>query len=72
MIKFYSSHCPTCKVLKMAMDRNNIEYEEINDEDIYMKIANEHGIASMPFADINGEIFGTTELRKYLLEGRVK
>ena len=54
------------------MDRNNIEYEEINDEDIYMKIANKHGIVSMPFADIDGEIFGTTELRKYLLEGRVK
>jgi len=36
MIEFYTSHCPKCKVLKQLMDRNKIEYIEIDNEDIYI------------------------------------
>lgn len=41
MIKFYTSHCPRCKVLKSLMDREGISYEEVDDSDIYMPIADE-------------------------------
>jgi glutaredoxin len=68
VIKFYSSHCPKCKVLKKLMDDKKIEYEEIDNESIYMKVARENRIMSMPFAEINGRVVGTKELQKYIME----
>ena len=68
MIKFYSSHCTKCIVLKRLMDEKNINYQEIDDESIYMKVARENRIMSMPFAEINGKMVGTKELQKYIME----
>lgn len=68
MIKFYSSHCPRCNVLKMLMNNNGMEYIEIDDENIYMPIAKENKILSMPFAEIDGVIYGSKELQKYIVE----
>ena len=68
MIKFYTSHCPRCKVLKMLMDNNGMEYIEIDDESIYMPIAKENKILSMPFAEIDGIVYGSKELQKYIVE----
>ena len=68
MIKFYSSHCPKCIVLENLMRQKNIEYEYINNEEIYMNIAEENGIFSMPFAEIDGKIYNTKELQNYIME----
>ena len=67
-IKFYTSHCPRCKVLKMLMDNNSMEYIEIDDENVYMPIAKENKILSMPFAEIDGVVYGSKELQKYIVE----
>ena len=68
MIKFYTSHCPRCKVLKMLMENNGMEYIEIDDENVYMPIAKENKILSMPFAEIDGVVYGGKELQKYIVE----
>ena len=68
MIKFYSSHCPRCNVLKMLMNNNGVEYIEIDDENVYMPIAKENKILSMPFAEIDGVVYGSKELQKYIVE----
>lgn len=68
MIKFYTSHCPRCKVLKMLMDNNGMEYIEIDDDNVYMPIAKENKIFSMPFAEIDGVVYGSKELQKYIVE----
>ena len=68
MIKFYTSHCPRCKVLKMLMDNNGMEYIEIDDENVYMPIAKDNKILSMPFAEIDGVVYGSKELQKYIVE----
>ena len=68
MIKFYSSHCPRCNVLKMLMNNNGMEYIEIDDENIYMPIAKENKILSMPFAEIDGVVYSSKELQKYIVE----
>ena len=68
MIKFYSNNCPICKMLKLTMNKNGIEYEEINDIDIIIAIANENEVKSMPFAEINGDILSTNELKEYIKE----
>lgn len=70
MIAFYTSHCPKCKVLKQLMDNKKIKYLEIDDEDIYMQIADENKIMSMPFAYINGTIYTTQELQKYINDNK--
>lgn len=67
MIKFYTSHCPKCKVLKKLMDDKNIEYEEIDDENIYLEIAEKNNIISMPFAEINERVVNTKELQNYIM-----
>ena len=67
MIKFYTYHCPKCKVLKKLMDDKKIEYEEIDDEDIYLEIADKNNIISMPFAEINGRVVNTKELQNFIM-----
>lgn len=67
MIKFYTSHCPKCKVLKKLMDDKNIEYEEIDDENIYLEIAEKNNIISMPFAEINERVVNTKELQNFIM-----
>lgn len=67
MIKFYTSHCPKCKVLKKLMDDKKIEYEEIDDENIYLEIADKNNIISMPFAEINGRVVNTKELQNFIM-----
>lgn len=68
MIKFYTSHCVKCKMLKSIMDKKMIEYKEIDDESIYIPIADTNNIMSMPFAEINGEILDTKKLQEYIKE----
>ena len=63
---FYSSHCPKCRVLEQLMKQNNIDYQLIDDENIYLSIAEKNEISSMPFAEIDGEIIDTKKLQQYI------
>lgn len=72
MIKFYSNNCPKCKMIKSIMNTNEIEYTEVNDEEIYMKIADDNKIMSMPFAEIDGIIYKTKDLQAYILDMTTK
>ena len=66
MFKFYTSHCVNCRILNKLMDNKKIEYEMIDDENIYLPIAKKNGIMSMPFAEINGKVYTTKELQIYI------
>lgn len=44
MIKFLTTHCPRCIVLKKKLDAKNIQYEEITDE----KIIGSYGVDFVP------------------------
>lgn len=52
------------------MDKNKIEYTEIDDEETYTKLADGNGIMSMPFARIDGFIYTTQELQKHINENK--
>mgnify|MGYP003611779027 FL=1 len=69
MITYFSSHCTRCKVLKSLMDKEGIAYEEVDDAVIYMPIADENRILSMPFAEVDGKILDTKQLQIYITEG---
>ena len=71
MIKFYTNNCPNCKILKLLMDKKGIKYEVFDDENIYMNIANENNIRSMPFAEIDGIVLNTKELQDYIMRKEV-
>lgn len=66
MIKFYSSHCPKCLMLEKIMRDKKIEFELIDNEKVYLEIADAHSILSMPFAEIDGVILNTTQLQSYI------
>ena len=68
MIKLYSSHCPQCEVIEKILKNKNIDFEIIDNEDIYLDIAEKNGIASMPFADIDGNIINGKNLFNYIKE----
>lgn len=68
MVEFYSSHCPKCKILKKLMDNKKIEYKEIDNENIYLPLAKENNIMSMPFAKIEGNVVDSKTLQKYIME----
>ena len=68
MIKLYSSHCPQCEVIEKILKNKNIDFEIIDNEDIYLDIAEKNGIASMPFADVDGNIINGKNLFNYIKE----
>lgn len=68
MVEFYSSHCPKCIVLENLMKQKGIEYKYIDNSNIYMPIAEENNIMSMPFAKVDGKILNTKELQNYIME----
>jgi len=53
------------------MDKKGIKYEVFDDENIYMNIANENNIRSMPFAEIDGIVLNTKELQDYIMRKEV-
>ena len=48
MVKFYSTHCPKCKVLEMKLKQKNIEYTTYTDVDEMLA----HGIKAAPALEI--------------------
>lgn len=67
MLKLYSSHCPKCNMIQNILQTKNIPYELIDNENVYIKIANENNIENMPFAEIDGVIYNTKDLQKWIL-----
>ena len=52
MIKFYSTHCPKCKVVEAKLSEKNIKYQEIDDMEEMQKV----GLKSVPALEVNGEL----------------
>ena len=50
------------------MDDKKIEYKEIDNENIYLEVAKENNILSMPFAKIEGNVVDSKTLQKYIME----
>ena len=68
-IILYTSHCPVCSMIETIFKNKNINYIIEDREDIYMPIAEENHIKSMPFAKIDGEIMNIKQIQELLKEG---
>lgn len=49
MLKVYSIGCPSCKVLERKLQQENIDFELITAKDEIYQVAEQVGIASLPF-----------------------
>ena len=63
-IKFYSTHCPKCKVLETKLKQKGLFYTEINDIDVMLN----KGLHSVPYLEIDGKLLNFTEANTWLNE----
>ena len=68
VIKYYTIHCPKCKVLQMLMKNKGIEFEVIEDKDVVMSVAKENNIESAPFAFIDDACYDAKQLQEWIKE----
>ena len=67
MITLYSSHCPKCLMLESMLKKKNVEFVVVDDEKVYLEIADNNNIMTMPFAQLDGKILNTKELETYII-----
>lgn len=65
-IILYSSHCPKCDMIEKILKEKGINFILEEDENVYLPLAEENGIDSMPFAEVNGRIFDIKDLQEYI------
>lgn len=62
-ITVYSSPtCPKCKMLKLTLQKEGIEYEENQDLEVMKSL----GITSVPVLSVNGQLFGMQDAIKWI------
>ena len=62
MILYTAESCPRCKVLKLKLDKKNIQYDEVSDVDILV----EKGIKQAPILEVNGEFLNLSQANDYI------
>lgn len=62
MVVLYTNHCTNCNMTRAVLEKMGVVYEICDDPNIYMPIAETHKITSMPFASIDGDIVGKTQI----------
>ena len=65
-IVLYSSHCPKCDMIEKILKEKGINFDVVYDENVYLPLAEENNIDSMPFANVNGKVLNTKELQEYI------
>lgn len=65
-IILYSSDCPKCIMIEKILNEKKIEFTLVDDEDIYLPLAEQNHIDSMPFVSVNGEIMDVNKFQDYI------
>lgn len=60
----YSTHCPKCTVLESKLKEKNIEFKEVNDQQIML----DKGFMSAPMLEVDGEILKYADAMKWVSE----
>ena len=62
MIKFYTTHCPKCRVLELKLKQKGVDYEEFdNVEEMLAK-----GLTSAPYLEVDDKLLNFSEAVKYV------
>lgn len=62
MTLYTTANCPRCKVLKMKLDKNNIQYDEVQDIDVLIS----KGIKQAPMLEVDGELLNLDKANKFI------
>ena len=62
MVLYTTASCPRCKVLKMKLDKKNIEYIEVSDVEVLLS----KGIKQAPILEIDGEFLNLSQANDYI------
>ncbi len=60
----YQHGCPKCKVLKMKLDKKNIQYENISD----VEVMKAKGFQEAPKLEVDGVVMNFAEAVKWIGE----
>jgi len=66
MIKLYTTHCPNCKALESMLQKNGLEYEEIEDKDVIVEVGRANNILSAPILEVDGVFYKFADALKFL------
>lgn len=64
MIKFYTTHCPKCEILKKKLDSKEIKYEEIDNQELMMQ----KGFMFAPMLEVDDELMNYANGVKWVNE----
>jgi glutaredoxin-related protein len=60
----FSNHCPKCNVLTQKLKQADIDYSEVNDEELMIS----KGFMQVPMLEVNGVIMDFTKAIKWVNE----
>ena len=72
MITVYSTNCPNCKVLKLKLQKAEIDFDLVEDQDQVLKKAEELNILSAPFMIVDGKVYNYMQAIKLINSGELK
>lgn len=62
MTLYTTKDCPRCKVLKMKLDKKNIQYNEVQDIDVLIS----KGIKQAPILEVDGELLDLSKANTFI------
>lgn len=57
MIKLYTTGCPSCTILKKALEDKGIAFTTISDMDEIVDVADKNGFKSVPLLEVNEVVY---------------
>ena len=63
MIKFYTTHCPKCKILKLKLDKLGLKYEESEDIDELIRL----GFRFAPVLQVDDQYLDFSKANAWLI-----
>ena len=62
MTLYTTANCPRCKMIKMKLDKKNVQYDEVSDIDVLLS----KGIKQAPMLEVNGELLNLSKANDYI------
>ena len=62
-VKLYTTHCPKCRVIEKKLAQKSIEYTEITDQEVMIKL----GFKSAPVLEVDGKYMNFGDANRWLM-----
>lgn len=62
-VKFYTTHCPKCRVIEKKLTQKGIRYTEISDMEVMKKL----GFSSAPMLEVDGKVYNFGDANRWIM-----